>query len=189
MKKIILLFAMFLSVQFSFAQDEKEKTEETKPSTGYNNIGGSFLLSDFSNISIFWEEDYLPAKTFILRGGFSSATLTNGFSDVTGNGSTTEIAFREYFGKNKNDFKGFFAENALLSYTSIEFDEDFYRGKYQHISFFNPTIGYKFQWGDLTLDGRAGYQWVIMLKGKGDVDNNIFNPWIFNMGLQLGYAF
>jgi hypothetical protein len=188
MKKVIFTLVFSFFSLGMMAQDTISKPD-------YQNLGITLKISNIPGLSIDYEtNDVLfptekRATTYVWRVGLTGATVSSGLVDYTGSGTYAEITSREYFGKNKNEYHGLFFENNWLHYTRIKFDDFEYTGTYAHFSFFSPGMGYKLKLGKVNLEASANYQWLIQFKGKGDVDNRIFDNWVFNANIRASYSF
>jgi len=65
-----------------------------------------------------------------------------------------------------------------------------FEGKYSYWSIINPNVGYKIQLTkNLSLDPSVGFNWKWEVKGKGVIDNQYFDNFVFKAGVKLGYTF
>ena len=97
----------------------------------------------------------------------------NDLFDMDGQGFAIEIGKKSYYSKSDN-LTGIYTAN-YLSYGNINFDENLslgeFDGTYSYFSFFSPELGYKMNFGGVTIDPFIGIMWKIEVKGKGDIDN------------------
>ncbi|WP_417350296.1 hypothetical protein [Flavobacterium alkalisoli] len=190
MKKIFTLAAI-VATAFTFAQDNDASGK-------YNNLSLNFMASEPHQGGLSYETNFLTSKhgsegrTNVLNISVGTMSYDVEFLSIDGTGFVAELGGRQYYGKNKAEFKGLYSSN-YLSYGNISFDEDTMFGKfdgtYSYFSFFSPEIGYKFAFGNFTLDPFVGAIWKIEIKGQGDVDNVNVDEWAFRGGLKLGYKF
>jgi len=201
MNKIILSLSVVFSMFFANAQEiniMKPKSPVVLAVEFGSNVGAQFGLTlefespffkSLRDANVVKNKEHSVLKLFI-----EGATLTNGSSDIDGNGWSIQYGSKSYF--NNNEYKGFYFAN-YLNYGRIEFDKTIYligssfgyRGTYSYLSFFSPEIGWKFLLLDdrLTFDLHLGTAWMIEFKGKGDIDNRSFDNWVIRAGLALGY--
>ena len=190
MKKITLLFALaLLTLNAVFAQ---EAEEEKGAANSYISIGA--IAGEGIGYYAFLET-YVPFKnmgnvSFFLKGSnVYDVTVTNGWDEVKGKGGMFAIGSRSYFSKNTG--RGIFYANEI-KYSYIKFDDHRYSGRYSYFSFFAPELGWKIMFGkskSFGLELSGGVDWAIEIKGKGDVDNKIFDNWKPKASLGIGYNF
>lgn len=130
-------------------------------------------------------------ESWILNVGYGELKLDEKYLKTTGTGFVVELGTRSYFKKGMRE--GFYAEN-FLTHGEIKFDDTVngqpFEGKYSYWSIFNPNVGYKIQLTkNLSIDPSVGFNWKWEVKGKGDVDNQYFDNFVFKAGVKLGYTF
>lgn len=205
MKKILLSICLLLSL---IANAQNQSTDSKKKNVISlelsSNVGGNFGLA----FEIMKNEDdaFKLSETLhesrIYKLMYSAGTLGSNsiyVNDIVGTGYSAEFGERIYF--NKSDIKGFFFSNYFL-FGNLEFDEDnayntdvitgdgnFY-GKYKYLSLFAPEVGFKFLIAKtIAINLHVGTSWIIEIKGKGDIDNHMFDNWVTRAGLSIGYSF
>lgn len=153
MKKITT-FALLLFCTIGFAQDETKKGNIT--------VSPYYLWSEPSQAGLSFELNYsgiegLKGTSSVLNVGYGTMTYEVGNAESDGDGYVIELGSRGYF--NKKDY-GIYSQNTL-AYGNIKFEEvvggDKYKGTYSYFSFFSPTVGYKFKFGEnLSIDPSVG---------------------------------
>lgn len=190
MKKITTAALLFLCA-IGFAQDDEKKGNIT--------VSPYYLWSEPTQFGLSFELNYvgirgLEGSSSILNVGYGTMTYDSPLSDlnkeVDGDGYVIELGSRGYF--NKKDY-GIYSQNTL-AYGNIKFEEvvggEKFKGTYSYFSFFSPTVGYKFKFGEnLSIDPSVGVQWVIQMKGSGFVDNKNVDEWAGRFGIKVGYTF
>lgn len=178
MKKIILSLVMLISTA-AFSQET---------------FGLYYDFSEPSTIGLSLEFPYKKEKdgsshTGLLNVGMSGLAYEGNLivGDLTGTGFTAQLGHRNYY---KGD-KGVFFENFLI-YSSIKFDENTalygnVKGKYRYWSLINPTLGYRFQLGKLSIDPSIGMNWKWEVRGTGIIDNKNYDNLVFKAGIRLAY--
>jgi hypothetical protein len=183
MKKISTV-ALLLLCAIGFAQDDDKKPNIT--------VSPYYLWSEPTQYGLSFELNYsgiagLEGSSSILNVGYGTMTYdAPGINEVDGDGYVIELGSRGYF--NKKD-SGVYSQNTL-AYGNIKFEESGQKGTYSYFSFFSPTVGYKFKFGEnLSIDPSVGVQWVIQMKGSGFVDNKNVDEWAGRFGIKVGYTF
>jgi Autotransporter beta-domain len=186
MKKISTV-ALLLLCAIGFAQDDVKKSNIT--------VSPYYLWSEPTQFGLSFELNYsampgLEGTSSILNVGYGTMTYEEGGSESDGDGYVIELGSRGYF--NKKDY-GIYSQNTL-AYGNIKFEEvvggEKFKGTYSYFSFFSPTVGYKFKFGEnLSIDPSVGVQWVIQMKGSGFVDNKNVDEWAGRFGIKVGYTF
>jgi len=186
MKKISTV-ALLLLCAIGFAQDDVKKSNIT--------VSPYYLWSEPTQYGLSFELNYsampgLEGTSSILNVGYGTMTYEEGGGESDGDGYVIELGSRGYF--NKKDY-GIYSQNTL-AYGNIKFEEvvegEKFKGTYSYFSFFSPTVGYKFKFGEnLSIDPSVGVQWVIQMKGSGFVDNKNVDEWAGRFGIKVGYTF
>jgi hypothetical protein len=183
MKKISTV-ALLLLCAIGFAQDDDKKPNIT--------VSPYYLWSEPTQYGLSFELNYtgiagLEGSSSILNVGYGTMTYdAPGINEVDGDGYVIELGSRGYF--NKKD-SGVYSQNTL-AYGNIKFEESGQKGTYSYFSFFSPTVGYNFKFGEnLSIDPSVGVQWVIQMKGSGFVDNKNVDEWAGRFGIKVGYTF
>lgn len=194
MRKLIMLFmlAFLFTGVTMYGQEETEKQEKMEfvsiGAIAGDGIGFYFMmefyriLGEKHNISL-----YAKGANIYDVSVKSTGLLTS--SEYKGKGYTAAMGSRSYFSENTG--RGFFYANEL-KYSTVKFDDVDYKGTYSYFSFFAPELGWKVMFGQAKrfgLEISGGVDWAIEIKGKGDVDNVIFDNWKPKASLGFGYSF
>lgn len=183
MKKQRLLLMLLCITSSLFAQEATKKADIT--------VSPYYLLSTPAQYGVSFElnKGSLFGKggnSSILQVAYGTMTYEIGNLESEGTGYVIEIGSRGYF--KEKDF-GVYTQNTL-AYGNISFEESGFKGTYSYFSFLNPTVGYKFKFGEnFSIDPCVGVQWVIQMKGSGFVDNNNVDEWAGRFGIKVGYTF
>ncbi|OIQ16963.1 MAG: hypothetical protein BM557_09475 [Flavobacterium sp. MedPE-SWcel] len=195
MKRIFTLAAI-AATTLTFAQNGAQDKTNVEPG---HVLSANLTASNPGQFGISYERE---GKSFFYKDSNKSSSTLNlslgamlyevGNYEFIGGGYIVEVGNRTYYGKQGEQFKGFYSANSL-SYGSIEFDDTDagakIDGTYSYFSFFSPEIGYKIRLGNFVIDPFIGAQWKIEIKGKGDIDNHNVDEWAFRGGLKIGYKF
>jgi len=185
MKKLFLALAL---IGYSAMAQEKQR-DVVSVSANYN-----YSEPSMYGFSLEFDKGSKPderASSWILNVGYGQLELDEKKLKTTGEGFMVELGTRNYFKKGVRE--GFYAEN-FLSHGQIQFDDvingEEFEGKYSYWSIFNPNVGYKILLTkNLSIDPSVGFNWKWEVKGKGDIDNQYFDNFVFKAGVKLGYNF
>ena len=182
MKKISTVALLFLCV-IGFAQDDVKKSNIT--------VSPYYLWSEPTQYGLSFELNYgnmygTGGSSSILQVAYGTMTYEVDGIESNGDGYVIELGSRGYF--NKKD-SGVYSQNTL-AYGNIKFEESGQKGTYSYFSFFSPTVGYKFKFGEnFSVDPSVGVQWVIQMDGSGFIDNKNIDEWAGRFGIKVGYTF
>lgn len=183
MKKQSFLIALLCVASSLFAQEPSTKADIT--------VSPYYLFSSPTHYGLSFELNKgtlfgSGGNSSILQVAYGTMTYEVGNQQSDGTGYVIEVGSRGYF--KEKDF-GVYSQNTL-AYGNIQFEESGFKGTYSYFSFLNPTVGYKFKFGDnLSIDPSVGVQWVIQMKGSGFVDNKNVDEWAGRFGIKVGYTF
>lgn len=199
MKKLLLVL-LFALPSFVFSQEKEQAKEQAKDfeeKVVIKEISISFY-TNLSNPSSFGLSTEGKAKSKFIKNGLSSNVMYFNYASaslddigpeesIVGTGLEFGIGERNYFGKNKNT--GWYAEN-FFTYGYVKFNEPFFSGKYSYFSPINTDFGYKAKIVKvINFEVNGGFIWKWEIKGKGDVDNKMFDNLTPKIGLKIGYIF
>ncbi|MBA4153015.1 autotransporter outer membrane beta-barrel domain-containing protein [Flavobacterium sp.] len=187
MKKITSLVLLFLCITAVAQENENKQSNIT--------VSPYYLFSEPSHYGLSFELNYgnmygTGGSSSILQVAYGTMTYEVGGYESNGDGYVIELGSRGYF--NKKD-SGVYSQNTL-AYGNIKFEEVeggvTYKGTYSYFSFFSPTVGYKFKFGEnFSVDPSVGVQWVIQMDGSGFIDNKNVDEWAGRFGIKVGYTF
>lgn len=185
MKRIIYLFALISTS--AFAQEQQKDVVTVSANYNFSEPTQYGLSMEFAKDTKLDERH----SSWILNVGYGQLELDENNLKTTGQGFVVELGTRNYFKKGVR--QGFYGEN-FITHGQIKFDETIngqnFEGKYSYWSIINPNVGYKIQLTkNLSLDPSVGFNWKWEVKGKGDIDNQYFDNFVFKAGVKLGYTF
>ena len=185
MKKIIYLLGLVSASAFA---QEKQKDVVT--------LSANYTFSEPAQygISLEFTKEARADKRLtsrILNVSYGQLEYDNEYLKTTGQGFVVELGTRTYLKKGVRE--GFYGENSI-THGQIKFNETIngqkFDGKYSYWSIFNPNVGYKIQLTkNLSIDPSVGFNWKWEVRGKGGIDNQYFDNFVFKAGVKLGYTF
>ncbi len=196
MKKFFTIAAL-LAGTFLFAQDNDSNNKDNKEESEISsrNISARGMYSEPSQWGLSFEFGGTKYRwmrgSYVANISYGTMNYETDFFDVDGQGFAIELGKRTYYSKGE-ELTGVYTAN-FLSYGNIKFDENISLGNvdgtYSYFSFFSPEVGYKMEFGGITIDPFIGIMWKIEVKGKGDIDNKNVDEWTPRAGIKIGYSF
>ena len=185
MKKILYLFT-FISAS-AFAQEQQKDVVTLAANYNFSEPTQYGLSMEFAK-GVKADE---RLTSWMLNVGYGQLEYNNKYLKTTGQGFVVELGTRNYLKKGVRE--GFYGENSI-THGQINFNETIngqkFDGKYSYWSIINPNVGYKIQLTkNLSIDPSVGFNWKWEVRGKGDVDNQYFDNFVFKAGVKLGYTF
>lgn len=195
MKKMVLLAALTLGMIVS-AQDEVQAQKQNVFSpqnivtlqTGFVTTIGLAQTVDkyFKNQEVNPRNEKFYYINFVLTGVDPGSTLV--YDKIQG--ASIGIGMRKFYGKNKDEKKGFFTQGTLeflnVRYRPGNIAFNGADGRYIHFTFINPTIGYRFTTSEKTrLQFYGGVDWVIQFKSSGNIESRDISNWQPKLGASF----